>query len=79
MEKFYDNKPNNSMVRGHYWNCRMSNDAIFSIWTPYIGLSRKEIKEALLDYSNGGGVYNAYTSEDIIRIWKSINPANLKD
>jgi hypothetical protein len=57
----------------------MSNDAIFSIWTPYIGLSRKEIKEALLDYSNGGGVYNAYTSEDIIRIWKSINPANLKD
>ena len=51
----------------------MSNDAIFSLWTPYGGVPRSAARKAILDYANSGSIIDdpTYDSQDIVRIWSS--------
>lgn len=69
----FDGKPG-GMVRGHYWSVRMSNDAIFSLWTPYGDVTRAEARAALVAFANSSTEPDdpAYLPEDVGNIWRSI-------
>lgn len=57
-----------SLVKGTVWKCRMSNDAIFEWWTPYV-IKRAAARQELLRVANED--YEAYTKQDIVSIWKT--------
>jgi hypothetical protein len=57
------------LVRGFTWKCKMSNDAIFAVWTP-TDLSRAEAEKLLLEQAG------YYQKGDIVSIWKCIGLNN---
>ena len=48
--------------QGYWWHCRMSNDAVFSLWTDEYALkdqdNRNFVRWSLLRYANGHGANN---------------------
>lgn len=59
------------LVRGYVWKARMSNDAVFQIWTP-CKLARKTAKSLLLKEANGD-YGEVYTSSDVENFWEAQN------
>jgi hypothetical protein len=58
-----------SLVRGYVWKAKMSNDAVFQIWTP-CKLARKTAKSLLLKEANGD-YGEVYASEDVENFWET--------
>ena len=56
-----------AMVRGTTWKCRMSNDAAFEVWTPFV-LKRKQAIEQLLEFANGD-YDDLYSRRDVVSVW----------
>ena len=54
------------LVRGYVWKCRMSNGAVFGVWTP-INITRKEAVNELLEFANP----QYYEKKDIESVWKT--------
>jgi len=55
------------MVRGYTWKARMSNGAIFDLWTPRI-INRCQARKELLDMVNGD-YEDVYNTKDLKQLW----------
>lgn len=56
------------LVRGYTWRARMSNGAIFEIWTPF-KIRQSQAKTLMLDFANAD--IQIYDSQDIESIWST--------
>lgn len=59
-----------ALVRGFTWKARMSNDAVFSFWTPF-DITRREARKRLLKESNGD-CEGIYEKSDVCHVWRTI-------
>lgn len=80
MNRFSATNEGGALVRGYWWKARMSNGALFELWTPNGDVKQKEARKTLLDFANSSCSEDnpAYYPEDVEGVWRAVTPGDRK-